>query len=434
MPSITDVNVDLFADTLPGLDQLYKLHSAVWSSEALAKQFAEELDTRADSQGCDHLRVGIGYAIIDRNNQAIEHLGQANDCAEKYLYMAWSQRKKGAYDAAIQSLEKAEADFGADSVYVLFEKAAVLRDAGRYDDALPLLEGRADLDGNNADYSYFMGRICEAQGRYDAAADQYRKALNINPSHSKALFHLAFACDLRGDETAAIDYYKQLISKGKPFVSALLNLAVLYEDRGEFEKAANCIHRVLSSHPNHRRAILFSKDIESSKTMFYDEEREKRMDRRNQIMEIPITDFELSVRSRNCLKKMNINTLGDLARISESELLSYKNFGETSLREIKQIMEIKGLRLGCALEDKGEEYTEDYSPDEDEELMNKPVDELDLSVRAKKALDRLGVTCVGDLARKTEAELLGCKNFGITSLNEIKIALNSIGVDLRKLD
>jgi len=38
---------------------------------------------------------------------------------------------------------------------------------------------------------------------------------------------------------------------------------------------------------------------------------------------------------------MNINTLGDLLRISEAELLAYKNFGETSLNEIKVMLKQK---------------------------------------------------------------------------------------------
>ena len=68
------------------------------------------------------------------------------------------------------------------------------------------------------------------------------------------------------------------------------------------------------------------------------------------VLNVPISDFELSVRSRNCLEKMFINTLGDLTRVSEHDLLSYKNFGETSLYEIRNILKQKGLRLGQALE------------------------------------------------------------------------------------
>ena len=135
---------------------------------------------------------------------------------------------------------------------------------------------------------------------------------------------------------------------------------------------------------------------------------------------------------------MNIATLGDLLKITEAELLSYKNFGETSLREIKSILESKGLRLGMALEDKqfamDAELDQDPETTEDEGLMNKPVEDLQLSVRSRKCLDKLEIRTIGELTRRTDAELLGCKNFGVTSLNEIKKALASLGLSLRSLD
>ena len=70
------------------------------------------------------------------------------------------------------------------------------------------------------------------------------------------------------------------------------------------------------------------KDVESARSMYNDEDGDRRGDRKNAVLDIPLSDFELSVRSRNCLKKMNLRTLGDLLRTSEQELLSYKNFGE----------------------------------------------------------------------------------------------------------
>ena len=51
-----------------------------------------------------------------------------------------------------------------------------------------------------------------------------------------------------------------------------------------------------------------------------------------------------------------------------------------------------------------------------------------------EALQRLGVSSVGELATRTEAELLGVKNFGQTSLLEIKQRLEELGLGLRKLD
>ena len=64
----------------------------------------------------------------------------------------------------------------------------------------------------------------------------------------------------------------------------------------------------------------------------------------------------------------------------------------------------------------------------------KSVADLELSVRSRKALQRLNINSVGELASRTEDELLGCKNFGHTSLNEIKQILATFGVSLRKLD
>src|SRR5207248_8447472 len=103
--------------------------------------------------------------------------------------------------------------------------------------------------------------------------------------------------------------------------------------------------------PDNEQARLFLKDSQASVTQFYNPDAEMASSRFSQVLEIPVTDFELSVRSRNCLKKMNIRTLGDLTRVNEQQLLSSKNFGETSLAEIKEMMGTKGLRLGQSLEE-----------------------------------------------------------------------------------
>jgi DNA-directed RNA polymerase subunit alpha len=66
-------------------------------------------------------------------------------------------------------------------------------------------------------------------------------------------------------------------------------------------------------------------------------------------------------------------------------------------------------------------------------VLNKPISNLDLSVRARKALQLLGIGTIGDLAMRTEAELMGVKNFGSTSLDEIKERLELHNLSLRKL-
>ena len=68
------------------------------------------------------------------------------------------------------------------------------------------------------------------------------------------------------------------------------------------------------------------------------------------------------------------------------------------------------------------------------EVLGKSVADLELSVRSRKALQRLNINSIAELASRTEDELLGCKNFGQTSLNEIKQQLSSFGMGLRKLE
>ena len=153
---------------------------------------------------------------------------------------------------------------------------------------------------------------------------------------------------------------------------------------------------------------------------------------------MPITDFELSVRARNCLAKMNIKSLGDLVRKSETELLSYKNFGETSLNEIKAMLTQKGLKLGQGLHQPPAEppavvttFARAAVTSDAPIHSRRPVAELELSVRSRKCLQRLGIATVGELMQRSEAELLAIKNFGQTSLTEIKRQLAVFGLTLR---
>ena len=55
-------------------------------------------------------------------------------------------------------------------------------------------------------------------------------------------------------------------------------------------------------------------------------------------------------------------------------------------------------------------------------------------MRARKALQLLNIHTLGDLCSHTEAELMGVKNFGATSLTEVKERLHEFGLALRSLD
>ncbi len=215
-------------------------------------------------------------------------------------------------------------------------------------------------------------------------------------------------------------------------------MAVLSEDRGDVSSAERCLRQILDTKPNHPRASKYLKDVMASKDMYYDEEHARDLAKRNALLDTPVTDFELSVRARNCLKKMQIRSLGDLLKISEAELLSYKNFGETSLVEIKTMLASKGLRLGQGVDGQysriRKEIYDQLRGAASDAVLSKSIAVLDLTVRARKALQHLGIQSIGDLATRTEAELMGVKNFGQTSLTEIREKLSEYRLGLRTLD
>ncbi|OQA02640.1 MAG: DNA-directed RNA polymerase subunit alpha [Planctomycetes bacterium ADurb.Bin401] len=421
------------------MEDILSTNDYVNSSEKNKIAFVSKLEQELAKSGRkNHLAIGAALAILGKYQQAIDHLEKAEDNKVKFCQLAFCCRKTANFDKAIETLDKA-AKAGADALTVNCAKAAVYRVKGDSENAAKILKSCENYNKASALYNYTLGRQMQAIGDYEAAIENYKFAIEIDPNFSRALFHLAFLLDLRGDDEAALDYYKQLTSGGTPYVSALLNMAVLYEDLNQFDKALHCVTQVLKYHPNNLRAILFKKDIDSSRTMLYDEEVEKSKDQQTKILETPISDFELSVRSRNCLKKMNINTIGDLLKITETELLAYKNFGETSLTEIKQMLESRGLRLGMAVEGKFPsdiQLTDLDTDDEDldDEILSKSVEDFGLSVRAKNCLAQLNIRTIGDLVSKTEAELMGVKNFGSTSLLGIHQMLDNLGLELRKID
>src|SRR5437588_5905248 len=66
-----------------------------------------------------------------------------------------------------------------------------------------------------------------------------------------------------------------------------------------------------------------------------------------------VEELELSVRSYNCLKNANINTIRELVQTTENEMLKTKNFGRKSLNEIKEILTRMGLGLGMKFDEHG---------------------------------------------------------------------------------
>ncbi len=318
---------------------------------------------------------------------------------------------------------------------VLEEIAQQIRQGG-CEEAAKRLEQVGDGVEDRTEVIYLRGLLHERQYDYPAALAAYEEVIELDPKGGKALFRAALMSDLLGNDGDALELYRRCAAGERVSINVLMNLAVLLEEEGQYDEAENWIDQVIEAFPAHHRARAIKQSIEASQVMVFDEHGRREREMRSAILDVPVSEFELSVRSRNCLKQMDIGTLGDLLNTTEEDLLAYKNFGETSLNEIKIMLAQKGLRIGQALDQPppDEEGAESAGPvplTQDVSLLHRTVSELELSVRSRKCLQRLGITTIGELTTRSEAELMATKNFGMTSLTEIKERLEKCGLSLR---
>lgn len=379
-------------------------------------------------------KLGVCQYLQGQFKTADNTLSSADGGAMVLYYSARCAFELGDYPAAIDRYEQAKRS-GYDADMCLLGVTESLRYQNKLSDAMAILDNMFGPIEQTVEYLYQRAATVSAVGgNLSEAIALYERAVQVDNNHSGALFGLALENDRRGNDDEALMLYERAANAFPTGLGALLNLGVFYEDNNQYDKAQLCYKRILDAHPTHAQALLYMKDASASGNILYDEETQRRNDRLAQILNQPVTNFELSVRSRNCLVKMGIETIGDLTRTSEAELLSSKNFGETSLFEIREILSSKGLSLGqFANERKSSDPpidTSHMSPDE-QALLDRPIADLNLSVRARKCMVRLGINTIGELVRKTGDDMLECKNFGVTSLNEVRDKLNALGLKLR---
>ena len=381
----------------------------------------------------DLLVMGVVSYLLGQHRQAEDVLGELPKNGMAAFYRGRALYNLGEFAEAAKAYDKA-ASSGYDKVTCALFKAGAVRQTGDLDEAEAVLKQTGREGVTRAEYSFQMGCLRDDRGDLFGAIEHFERAVDMDPHHTEALYRLANENNLLGNDEEAIKLYEQSLSRPPFFLGALINLGLLYEDNENYTAAAYCFRQVLHVDPNHERALLYLKDIEASSDMYYDEDAVRRQRELDQVMSVPITDFELSARSRNCLERAGIDSLGDLTRVTEEELLAGKNFGETSLKEIQEMLTTRGLSIGQFARPT-KTTTPSYQPQDlspqERAMLDAPVTDLNLSVRARKCLSRLGITALGELVSRTADELLGVRNFGVTSLNEIRAKLAEKGMKLR---
>jgi DNA-directed RNA polymerase subunit alpha len=372
------------------------------------------------------LILGICLWISGKQEEAFEVLATLPSSKFTYYFLGKCHQELEEYEKALDYFERAK-QANEEEFEIQIDIAETQRLSGEYQSALKLIQKLSKGHDNEASLHYQWAHCLDSLGEHEEALMHYNRALEINPNHTNSLFRLAYYYDLNGEDEKALEYYKKCVENAPLYTNAMINLGLLYEDNDDYEKAISYYYAVLQSYPNHETARLFLKDAIAGLNMLYDDDKVKKQDKETEVLNIPISDFELSVRSKNCLERMNIITLADLTRVTEYELLSYKNFGETSLTEIKHILNQKGLRLGQAVE--SDLFIDSNAGVENSE-PTKTISEIELSDDCRNAIQEIGIETIGDLASKTEIELLEQNGFTQAFVDEINNQLDTLGLKL----
>jgi DNA-directed RNA polymerase subunit alpha len=367
----------------------------------------------------DHARTGVLAFALGRYADAEEYLDEKDAFGAAILGMVHAElgdvgEAKALLTAAAKSIPEAKS-----------ELCRCLAANGQDDEA----ERAALTVVETAERQFCIGIAAEAKGNVEGAIKAYEAALETNPRHAEAAFKLGVLLDRIGDDDLAAEQFLICADVWPAYVPGVVNLGIIYDERGEPNAAIDCFRQALAWNPRDRRVLGLLRDAHASRKMFYDEKEEREREKMEKVMRTSVNDFELSVRSRNCLAKMNIFTLGDLLRISEPEMLAYKNFGETSLKEVKEMLSARNLRLGMY-----KQVEEKTIAKADHKVLAESIERLELSPTAAKVLDDLGVTRIGDLAQYSDLDLYRAEGSGQTVMQELATALGAYGVVLRKAE
>jgi len=419
-----------------------KMRTALMDTEKKALEcFYEDFESvkKVIPEAERDFRKGIACYILGKFDEAEKLF----DKATSGLYFLLKLQNLIAMDcmtAARKMLPKLLASISNEQDQSFLLYATLLACDLRDNDSARTLLGKLNLVELGKAGLFISSYVAELEGEYQKALDGYRDSVEENHELlGQAIFRLARLYDMRGFDEEALGAYRQIETLGFSFEEAFVNMGVILEDRQEFSEAITYYEKALKVNPQNKRALLYHEDAEASLNMHYDEKKRKQDLKTVEILNIPISDFELSVRSRNCLSKMGIFTLKHLITKTETELMGYKNFGETSLKEIRAMLAKKGLHLGMTRVDEAplaeriKMNAQLYSQEKHYQLdeLDTPIENLDLSYRTKSALHKMGFESLRDITMRTGTDLESNEKFSAACLQEVNAMLEEKGYGYR---
>jgi len=315
-----------------GSEQIKQLRIAIAGSQvgdvrqALAELFNNVAD--GDASKRNHMALGITCYLMARHAQAAEQLAKVSGDGAASFYLGHALVSLGCFDESRREVRAGGARLGQRRLYV------VPRGGGPPSGPA----GRSRI--HCSQHGPAPGpRVPSIRSKWAASWPSavtpsersiFERAVDMDPHQHRCPLPSGEPQQPTGERrrcpsSCTSGRCPNRRSTWEPFI----NLGLMYEDQEMYLPAAFCFRRALEFDPNNSRARLYLKDVEAAGDMFFDEDTVRRSRELEAVLQITIADFELSARSRNCLERAGIQTLGDLTRVTEAELLSNKNFGET---------------------------------------------------------------------------------------------------------
>ena len=143
------------------------------------------------------------------------------------------------------------------------------------------------------------------------------------------------------------------------------------------------------------------------------------------ILEMPVEELNLSAHSFNCLKRAGIDKVIDLVGKSEEEVKKIRNLGRSSYNEVIEELQSLGIEMvDDHLDFEGEKSFEKL------EILDVPIEELNLSAHSFNCLKRAWIDKVMDLVGRSEEEVKKIRYLGRSSYDEVIEELQSLGIEM----
>lgn len=137
-----------------------------------------------------------------------------------------------------------------EDVASLLREAASLLQAGKLDDAEPLLRRAVAAEPSNGDAHNLLGTILDQRGQAQAAEREYRAALRFNSRSASARTNLGVLLARTGRSEAAVEAFEAVLAQVPDHPQATINLALLYAARGDYNHAVPLFERARRQQPD----------------------------------------------------------------------------------------------------------------------------------------------------------------------------------------